>query len=197
MVVGIGASAGGLEAFSRLLATLPAHTGMAFVLLQHLDPTHPSMLTQLLSTKTGMPIAEATEGVQVSGDHIYVGPAAVDLLIMEGRLRLTAREQDRQLHLPIDRFLRSLAADAGERAIGVVLSGAASDGVQGLAAIKSSGGMTFAQDPSSAEYSSMPTSAIAARVVDFVLPAEEIALELARLGRGAASERVPALPDDA
>ena len=197
IVVGIGASAGGLEAFSRLLASLPPHSGMAFVLLQHLDPTHPSMLTQLLSAKTTMAVAEAAEGVLVAADHVYVVPAAADLLIEGGHLRLTGREQDGQLHLPIDRFLRSLAADKGERAIGVVLSGAASDGVQGLAAIKSSGGMTLAQDPSSAEYPSMPASAIAARVVDFVLAPEEIALELARLARGAASGEAPTLPDGA
>jgi two-component system CheB/CheR fusion protein len=184
IVVGVGASAGGLAAFSRLLAGLPEHTGLAFVLLQHLDPKHPSLLTQLLSTRTSMPVAEATEGVRVAADHVYLAPAAMDLLIEGAHLRLTARDEDGHLHLPIDRFLRSLAADAGERCIGVVLSGAASDGVQGLAAIKSSGGMTFAQDPSSAEYSSMPSSAIAARVVDFVLSPEEIAMELVRLGAG-------------
>jgi two-component system, chemotaxis family, CheB/CheR fusion protein len=196
IVVAIGASAGGLEAFSQLLASLPEHTGMAFVLLQHLDPTHPSLLTQLLSTKTTMPVAEATEGIRVSADRVYVVPAAVDLLIEGGRLRLTEREQDGRLHLPIDRFLCALAADAGERAIGVVLSGAASDGVRGLVAIKSSGGMTFAQDPSSAEYPSMPASAIAAGAVDFVLSPQKIALELARLAGGAAvSDSVLSPPD--
>ena len=158
---------------------------MAFVLLQHLDPKHPSMLTQLLAAKTAMPVVEAAEGVRVAADHIYVAPAATDLMIEAAQLRLRARDDDGHLHLPIDRFFRSLAADAGERCIGVILSGAASDGVQGLAAIKSSGGLTFAQDPSSAEYSSMPSSAISARVVDFVLPPEEIAIELARLAAGA------------
>jgi two-component system, chemotaxis family, CheB/CheR fusion protein len=184
IVVGVGASAGGLEAFSRLLESLPGHTGMAFVLLQHLDPKHPSLLTQLLSAKTTMPVAEAAEGVRVAADHVYVAPAAEDLMIEAARLRLVARAEDGHLHLPIDRFFRSLAAGAGERCIGVVLSGAASDGVQGLAAIKSSGGLTFAQDPTSAEYSGMPSSAISARVVDYVLPPEEIAFELARLADG-------------
>jgi two-component system CheB/CheR fusion protein len=157
---------------------------MAFVLLQHLDPRHPSMLTQLLSSKTAMPVGEAADGMRVAADHVYVAPADADLMIEAARLKLIARNEDGHLHLPIDRFFRSLAVDAGERGIGVVLSGAASDGVQGLAAIKSSGGLTFAQDPSSAEYSSMPSSAIGADVVDFVLPPEEIALELARLGAG-------------
>jgi two-component system CheB/CheR fusion protein len=181
VVVGIGASAGGLEAFSRLLESLPVDTGMAFVLVQHLDPKHPSLLTHLLSGKTAMAISEATDGVGIAADHVYVVPPGSDMLINNGQLRLTPREQTPQLHLPIDAFLRSLAEDGGERAIGIVLSGAASDGAKGLAAIKSAGGVTFAQTPSSAEYASMPASAIAARVVDFVLPPDEIARELARL----------------
>ncbi len=191
VVVGIGASAGGLEAFSRLLASLPERSGMAFLLLQHLDPKHPSVLAELLAAKTPIPVAEAADGVRVAADHIYVAPSAMDLLMEGGQLKLRVREQDGKLHLPIDRLLASLAADAGERCIGVVLSGAASDGVQGLAAIKSAGGLTFAQEPSSAEYSSMPGSAIAARVVDFVLPPEGIAQELARLGAGVDDGQAP------
>jgi two-component system CheB/CheR fusion protein len=169
---------------------------MAFVLLQHLDPKHPSLLTHLLSAKTAMPVTEATDGVGVAADHVYVVPPVSDLLIEGGHLRLTPREQTLQVHLPVDAFLRSLATDAGERAIGVVLSGAASDGAQGLAAVKSAGGVTFAQDPSSAEYASMPASAIAARVVDFVLSPEEIARELARLATEPhlAAAGSPALP---
>lgn len=131
VVVGIGASAGGLEAFSRLLASLPEHIGLAFVLLQHLDPKHPSMLTQLLSTKTAMPVTEAVEGARLAADHVYVAPAAADLLIEAAQLRLRPRDENGHPHLPIDRFFRSLAADAGPRCIGVVLSGAASDGMQG------------------------------------------------------------------
>jgi two-component system CheB/CheR fusion protein len=196
VVVGIGASAGGLEAFSRLLESLPSDTGMAFVLVQHLDPKHPSLLTHLLSSKTAMAVTEATDGATVAADKVYVVPPGSDMLIKGGQLWLTPREHTAELHLPIDAFLRSLAADGGERAIGVVLSGAASDGAQGLAAIKSADGVTFAQDPSSAEYASMPASAIAARVVDFVLPPEEIARELARLAAdadlaGAGTLRLP------
>ena len=185
-MVGVGASAGGLEALSRFLEGLPVDTGMGFVLLQHLDPKHPSLLTHLLSGKTSLAIAEAVDGDDVAADRIYVVPPGVDVLIDGGRLRLTPRRQTAGLHLPIDGFLRSLAADQGERAIGVILSGAASDGAQGLAAVKSEGGVTFAQEPSTAEYPSMPANAIDARAVDFVLPPGEIGGELARLGAGGA-----------
>ena len=121
-VVGVGASAGGLEALTKLLEGLPDDTGMGFVLLQHLDPKHPSLLTHLLSDKTTMAIAEATDGDSVAGDRVYVVPPGVDVLIADGRLRLTPRQQTPGVHLPIDGFLRSLAADRGEHAIGVILS---------------------------------------------------------------------------
>jgi two-component system CheB/CheR fusion protein len=182
VVAGVGASAGGLEAFSQLLEGLPANTGVAFVFLQHLDPKHRSLLAHLLSGRTAMAVTEVTDGVRVAPDHVYVIPPGADMLIAGCRLRLTARDETAVRHLPIDAFLRSLAIDLGERAIGVILSGAASDGTQGLAAIKSEGGVTFAQEPASAEYPSMPASAIGAQVVDFVLPAHEMALEIARLG---------------
>ena len=194
-VVGIGASAGGLDAFSRLLEALPTDTGMAFVLVQHLDPKHESLLTLLLSSRTGMPVREATDGLELIGDHVYVGPSEADLLIAGGRLHLTPREPEAGHHLPIDGFLRSLAADAGEQAIGVILSGAASDGAKGLEAIKSAGGVTFAQEPATAEYSSMPASAIGARVVDFVLAPEAIAVELARLAGSSVDGAEPRLPE--
>ncbi len=180
-VVGVGASAGGLEALSQLLAGLPGDTGMGFVLLQHLDPKHPSLLTHLLSDKTSMAIAEAADGDRVAADRIYVVPPGVDVVIDDGRLKLTPRRQTPGVHLPIDGFLRSLAADQAERAIGVIVSGAGSDGAQGLAAVKSEGGVTFAQEPSTAEYQSMPANAIDARAVDFVLPPGEMGAELARL----------------
>ncbi len=181
IVVGVGASAGGLEAFSALLGKLPADTGMAFVFLPHLDPKHASLLTHLLSAKTAMVVTEVTDGVRVVPDHVYVVPPGADMTLEGGRLKLTPRDEKAARRLPIDAFLRSLAADSGERAIGVILSGAASDGAQGLAAIKSEGGVTFAQEPASADYPSMPAAAIATRVVDFVLPPQEIATELARL----------------
>jgi two-component system CheB/CheR fusion protein len=181
-VAGIGASAGGLEAFSALLEKLPGDTGMAFVFFQHLDPHHPSLLTHLLSAKTAMAVTEVTDGQSLAPDHVYVVPPGSDMVLARRRFKLAARaERETGRHLPIDAFLRSLAADLGELACGVVLSGAGSDGAQGLAAIKAAGGMTFAQEPGSAEYPSMPATAIAAQVVDFVLPPHAIAAELARL----------------
>jgi two-component system CheB/CheR fusion protein len=169
---------------------------MAFVLVQHLDPKHESLLTQLLSSRTVMTVREASDGLEVAGNHVYVGPPGADILISGGLLRLKPRQRDAGLHLPIDDFLRSLAADVGERAVGIVLSGAASDGVKGLEAIKSAGGVTFAQEPSTAEYASMPASAIGAQVVDFVLAPEAIAHELAGLSGGALTVAEPRLPAD-
>ena len=179
VVVGIGGSAGGLHAFSTLLEHLPPDTGMAFVIVSHLDPGHPSLLTQLLASKTQMAVAEATDKVRVAPNRVYVAPPATKITIDAGRLRLSPRTAGEHPHLPIDAFLESLAIAQGERAIGVILSGAASDGARGLTAIKAAGGLTFAQEPASAEYPSMPARAIATGVVDFVLAPEKIAVELA------------------
>ena len=182
-VVGIGASAGGLEAFGKLLEHLPVDTGMAFVLVQHLDPTHESLLTQLLSRNTGMVVSEVIDGMAVAPNHVYVIPRNTNMAIVEGVLRLLPREEARGRHRPIDYFLRTLAEDQGDRAIGVILSGTASDGTLGLEAIKADGGIAFAEDPESAKYDSMPRSAIASGHVDFVLTPEGIAKELARISR--------------
>ena len=182
-VVGIGASAGGLEAFSELLKNLPAKTGMAFILVQHLDPTHASELREILSRTTAIPVADVTDGVEVRPDHIYVIPPNSNMDIQNRVLRLSARTLSRGQHLPIDHFLRSLAADRGPLAISVILSGTASDGTEGSRAIKAAGGITFAQDATSAKYSSMPHSAISAGCVDFVVPPAAIAKELARIGK--------------
>ena len=182
-IVGIGASAGGLEAFTQLLGALPLDTGLAFVLVQHLDPKHESMLTTLLSRATPLPIHEARDGMRLEANHIYVIPPNTNLAVLHGRLSLMPRTETRGMHLPVDYFFRSLAADQQGRAIGVILSGTASDGTEGLRAIKAEGGLTFAQDEKSAKYNGMPHSAIAAGVVDFVLPPAGIARELARLGR--------------
>jgi len=182
-IVGIGASAGGLEAFSELLHNLPVKTGMAFVLVQHLDPKHSSELREILSRATAIPVAEITDGVAVRPDHIYVIPPNTNMTIKDGTLRLSARVLTRGQHLPIDHFLCSLAEDCGSRAISVILSGTASDGTEGSRAIKAAGGITFAQDERSAKYSSMPQSAISAGCVDLVVPPAAIAKELARIGR--------------
>src|SRR5437773_299798 len=182
-IVGIGASAGGLEAFASLLSNVPGDPGVAFVLVQHLDPKHESLLTEILHRSTTMPVSEVTEGVRVKPNHVYVIPPNKDLAISRSILHLMPRTYTRRQHMPVDVFLRSLAEDQKNKAIGVVLSGTASDGVLGLKAIKAEGGITLAQDESSAKYSGMPRSAAAAGVVDFVLPPEDIARELGRIGR--------------
>jgi two-component system, chemotaxis family, CheB/CheR fusion protein len=182
-VVGIGASAGGLEACRLLLKSLPPDTGLAFVLVQHLDPGHQSMLTSLLSKATEMPVTEVKEGMRAEPNHVYIIPPNTTMGILNGDLHLTARMEPGSRHMPIDHFLRSLAEDQGSGAIGVILSGAATDGTLGLKAIKSEGGITFAQEEKTAKYGGMPHSAIAAGCVDFVLSPERIARELARIGR--------------
>jgi len=182
-VVGIGASAGGLEAVTALLRELPTNTGMAYVFVQHLAPTHQSMLTELLSRETSMQVEEIKDGMIVHPDHFYVIPPNTNLGILHGVLHLMPRENEKGQHLPIDFFLRSLAKEQSSRSIGVILSGSASDGVLGLMEIKAEGGITFAQDEITAAHNSMPHSAIAAGCVDFVLPPQEIAHELTRIGQ--------------
>lgn len=182
-VVAVGASAGGLEAFTQLLKALPVNTGMAFVLIQHLDPQHESRLTELLARTTKMPVTEVKNGMMVEPDHVYVIPPNADMAILHGALQLMPRRECQGQYLPIDFFFRSLAADQQSQAIGVILSGTASDGAQGLKAIKSEGGVTFAQEAASAKYDGMPRAAVAAGAVDFILSPQEIAQELARLGR--------------
>ncbi|HSA57299.1 MAG TPA: chemotaxis protein CheB, partial [Gemmatimonadaceae bacterium] len=181
-IVGIGASAGGLEAFTALLNHLPPDTGMAFVLVQHLDPQHESALTQLLARATSMPVREIASNTRVKADHVYVIPPNTDLSISRGILALRPRERTDRGNRSIDLFLESLAQDQGERAIGVILSGTASDGTLGLEAIKAEGGITFAQDDT-ARHDSMPRSAIAAGCVDLVLAPQGIAKELERIAR--------------
>ena len=182
-IVGIGASAGGLEAFTELLQNLPSDTGMAFVFVPHLDPKHVSLLTELLQRHTSMPVEEATNGVKVSPNQVYIIPRDTHMSLVNGALMLSPRPGSPTAHMPIDPFLRSLAADQKSKAIGVVLSGNASDGTLGMMAIKAAGGITFAQSSDSAKYDSMPRSAIAAGCIDFVLPPKDIAQELTRLGQ--------------
>ncbi len=196
-IVGIGASAGGLEAFTRLLQHLPGDTGMGFVLVQHLDPAHASALTQLLARATAMPVREVSNNLRVRPNHVYVIPPNTAMAIARGRLKLQPRPQTSAAHRPIDFFLESLARDRCERAIGIILSGTASDGTLGLEAIKAEAGICFAQDES-AGYDSMPRSAIAAGCVDFVLSPENIAKELAHIARHPHVVAVaPRLPEDA
>lgn len=180
-IVGIGASAGGLEAFTSLLRHLPEKANVAYVLVQHLDPTHRSLLSEILAKTTSLPVTEIEQNTQVAANCIYVIPPNCDLAVEQGVLKLTPREKSGGAARGIDHFLKSLAADQKEHAIGIILSGAGSDGALGLKAIKGAGGITFAQDSSTAKYDSMPRSAIGTGCVDFVLPPEKIAAEISRL----------------
>jgi two-component system, chemotaxis family, CheB/CheR fusion protein len=180
-VVGIGASAGGYEAFAQLLENLPAEPEMAFVLVQHLDPKHASSLTELLSKSSKMPVRQVTSGTPVEINRVYVIPPNSDLIIRQNLLQLSPRVERAVPHMPVDYFLRSLADDRKSQAIGVILSGTGSDGTLGLRAIKAEGGITFAQDKS-ARYDGMPTSASQSGCVDFVLPPKEIAEALVQIG---------------
>src|SRR5437660_11273237 len=144
-IVGIGASAGGLEAFTQLLRELPPDINMALVLIQHLDPTYKSLLTELLSKTTKLPVAEVTDGMQVKPRNVYVIPPNTSMTISKGALHLTPRVEVDRKHMPIDHFLQSLSLDLKGRAIGVILSGTSMDGVQGLKAIKAEGGITIAK----------------------------------------------------
>ncbi len=182
-VVGIGASAGGLEAFVDLLKHLPADIGMAYVIVQHLDPKHESMLGELLARATPMRVVEAQDGMHLEADHIYVIPPNTDMSVMHNQLQLVQRKGVKGAHMPVDYFLRSLAEDKGAQAIGIILSGTASDGTEGLRAIKGAGGITFAQEEATARYTGMPHSAIGSGMVDFILSPEGIASELARIGK--------------
>jgi chemotaxis methyl-accepting protein methylase len=173
-VVGIGCSAGGLEALEELLAHVPETSGMAFIIVQHLDPGHTSALPELLQRVTSMTVVETVDGVVVRPDHVYVIRPNYDLSILHGKLHLLEQMTPRGLRLPIDFFLRTLAEDLKERAIGVILSGMGSDGVFGLRSIKDRGGLTLVQEPSTAQSDSMPRSAIQAGVADVIAPAKAI-----------------------
>jgi len=181
LIVAIGASAGGIEAFTELIRGLPTDTGMAFVLIQHLDPTHRSILTELVAKETGMRVREVADGMPLQANHVYVIPPNATMSISSRVLRIAPREDTRGLHMSIDHFMRSLAGEEKNRAIGVILSGSGSDGTLGMAEIQAQGGVTFVQEPSSAKYDGMPRSAIAAGCVDYTLPPKSIARELARI----------------
>lgn len=183
-VVGIGASAGGLEACTQVLAHLPVDTGMTFVLVQHLDPRHESMLSTLLGRRSKIPVVEIVDGVEMGPDRMYVIPPNASVTIDDGHLRLKPRAAGAGVRTPIDGFFQSLARTYGSAGIGIVLSGTGSDGALGLQAIKAAGGITFAQDEASATFAGMPHSAVASGAVDFVGTAKEIADHLTRIARG-------------
>ena len=192
-IVGLGASAGGLVPLEQFLSQVPASSGLAYLVVQHMDPTHKTLLGELLQRATSMPVHEAAEGKRVEPDSVYVIPPDAELTVQAGALRLAKPAEPRGQRLPIDVLFSSLARELGERAIGVVLSGMGSDGTQGLQAIKTQGGLTLAQSPESAQFNSMPRSAIAAGCVDIIaLPAEMPLRIVSVAGAQPPTERVPA-----
>jgi len=182
-VVGIGASAGGLEACTKLVQGLPPSTGIAFVLIQHLDPTHDSMMVDLLSTHTKLTVLQATNGITLQPDHLYIIPPAAYLSVKGGQLHLSEPLVRHGARLPFDFFLRSLAHAYGARAICVILSGTGADGCLGLRAVKEKCGLVIAQDPAESGYDGMPRQAIATGEVDLVLPVSHIPAALLRYAR--------------
>jgi two-component system CheB/CheR fusion protein len=182
-IVGIGASAGGYEAFADFLRHLPKDTGMALVMIQHLDPKHKSQLGELLQHASKIPVLQAENEMEVQPDRIYVIPENVSMTIADGKLRLHPRKEHEAPPMPIDMFFRSLAEDHQSKAIGVVLSGTGCDGTLGIEAIKGEGGITFAQDDHTSKFYGMPGSAIATGAVDFILPPGKIAEELGRVAK--------------
>ena len=178
ITVGIGASAGGLEAFKVLFECLPVNTGLSFVVVQHLAAGQESMLTDILSRFTKMPVQSVKDRMSVKPNHVYVIPPGTTMTMKNTTLNLNSELKSLR---PIDTFFVSLAEDLKNQSIGIVLSGTGSDGTEGLKAIKAQGGITFAQTPNSAQYGDMPQSAIAAEAADFILSPEKIATELQKI----------------
>ena len=189
-VVGIGASAGGLEACTKLLGALPPDNGMAFILVQHLDPTHESMMAELLAHRTLMTVVQASNGMRLEAQHFYIIPPGSYLSVSDGALHLSEPEARHGARLPFDFLLRSLAEEYGERAICVILSGTGADGSLGLKAVKEKGGLIIAQDPEEAAYDGMPRSAILTGAVDLVLPLADIPDALVKFHRRMTLTRV-------
>lgn len=181
IVVGIGASAGGLEALRSFVGNLPKQARMSYIVAQHLSPAHDSLLTELLSRETGLAVEEAADDVLVEPNKIYVTPQNTNIKFNAGRLKLTPPTSGAYPKPSVDVLFMSIAEEVGEHAVAVVLSGTGSDGALGLRAVKAAGGCTYAQDDETAKYNGMPHSAIATGCVDFVLPPERIAEELAKL----------------
>jgi two-component system CheB/CheR fusion protein len=173
-VVGIGASAGGLEALEKFFENMPGNSGMAFIVVTHLDPNHISIMPELIQKSTKMKLFQAEDGMVVEPNHVYVAPANRDLAILHGIIQLIEPLEAHGFRLPIDFFFKSLSADLGEKAICIILSGMASDGTAGLKVVKSELGMVMVQDPLSAKFDGMPTSAIKTGLADYILPTEDM-----------------------
>ena len=189
-VVAIGASAGGLESLERFFSNLPADTGMAFVVLQHLSPDFKSLMDELLARRTRMPVRHAADDTPLEPDPVYLLPPMKEMVVRDRRLFLSDKDPRHGLTLPIDIFFRSLAKDVGEHAIAVVLSGSGSDGSRGILEVSKAGGIVFCESVETAKFNGMPGSAIRTGVVDRTLPPEEIAEAVAALGRGGALAQI-------
>jgi two-component system, chemotaxis family, CheB/CheR fusion protein len=173
-IVGIGASAGGLAPLEEFLGNVPANSGMAYVVVQHLDPTHKALLSELLQRVTTMPVREARQNMHIEPDSVYVIPPNAELSVVNGALRLASPSEPRGMRLPVNVLFSSLAGAEGERAIAVVLSGMGADGTLGMQAIKAVGGLTVVQEPETAQFDAMPRSAIASGCSDIVAPASQL-----------------------
>ncbi len=184
-LIAIGASAGGLEALKRLLGALQEDANLSIVVVQHLSPTHDSLLTSALHAATPLGVVEVRDGMRLAAGQVHVIPPNAALVLEGDHLRLHARDEAARPPMPIDTFMRSVAAQRGAGAVGIVLSGTGSDGTLGLTAIRAAGGRTYAQEPSTAVHDGMPRSAIAADAVDLILPPEAIAADVVALARGA------------
>ena len=180
-VVAIGASAGGLEAFKEFFLALPPDSGMAFVLIQHLDPSHESMLTEIIARATAIPVEEVRSGTRILPNHVYVIPPNTLMALAGGIFQLSPRGRTPGQHLPVNFFMHSVARERRSAAIGIVLSGTGADGTAGMEEIKAEGGITFAQDPATAKYDGMPRTAIDSGSADFILAPKEMAKELRRI----------------
>ena len=178
--VGIGASAGGLEALRPFVANLPATSGMTYIVAQHMSPDHRSLMVELLARETKLKVEEAKNNLLPQPDTIYVAPSNTDVTVAKGKLHISSPTNTRGPKPSVDRFFMSLASDQEEHAVGIVLSGTGSDGAHGIKAIKAAGGITIAQEPKSAKYDSMPNAAIRAGA-DLVLPPPEIAEQLSSI----------------
>ena len=173
-VVGLGASAGGLDALERFFENMPENSGMAFIVVSHLDPNHVSIMPELIQKSTKMKLFQAVDGMEIEPNHVYVAPANRDLAILHGVIQLIEPIEAHGFRLPIDFFFKSLAADLGEKAICIILSGMASDGTAGLKAVKNELGMVMIQEPKSCKFDGMPSSAIKTGLADYILPPEEM-----------------------
>ena len=193
-IIGIGASAGGLAALERFLQRMPAHSGVSCIVVQHLDPTQKALLPELLQRVTAMPVRTAEQGMRIEPDRVYVIPPNTELTVADGKLRLAEPVELRGMRLPVNVLFSSLASGQGEQAIGVVLSGMGSDGTSGLQAIKAVGGLTAVQSPESAQFDSMPRSAVEAGCADIVAPPDELPARI--LAVVAQTGGSPAVPDE-